>query len=86
MDYHKCKIGNNSAKEKLLRKKLIEQIKKEKQRLHSFKYLTRNVGKGKHKSLKRLHVIDKDKKIIETHLDRSTIKKKILEHNQNHYQ
>ena len=61
-------------KEKILRKKLLEKIKKVQKRLHLFRYLTRNVRKGKYDSLKRLYKIDQNGKIINTYLDWKQLK------------
>ena len=81
LDIHECEIRNETAREKALRKKLIARIKKDKQRLHSFKYLTRNVGKRRNDSLKKLHITNDNGEIVETVLDRNSIKEKIMNYN-----
>ena len=37
LDYYKVEVGNDSLREKAIKKKLLERIKKEKLRNHSFK-------------------------------------------------
>ena len=52
LNYHEVEVGNDSIKEKAIQKKLLERINKKKLRNYSFKYLTRNIGKGKNSSMK----------------------------------
>ena len=41
-----------------------------------FHYLTRHAGKGARDSLKRVHVVDDNNKIIKTHVNREQYKRK----------
>jgi len=52
LDYHKVDIGNNTMKEKALQKRIIESIRKIQQRNYQFQYLSQNIRKGQHQSLK----------------------------------
>ena len=52
LDYYEVEIGNETIKEKVLQKKVIERVKKQKTRNHQFQYLTKYAGRGPNHSLK----------------------------------
>jgi len=54
-------------------------------RMHSFHYISRHVGKGEREGIKRLHEVDEDNTIISTHVDRESIENKLIEHNEMHF-
>ena len=85
LDHYEIEIGNEIIKEKALQKKIIECVKKQKMKNHQFQYLTKHVGRGPNHSLKRLHIKDKNSVITETFLDQTTIERKIIDHNRQHY-
>jgi len=55
--------------EKKWRKQAINRIKWEKQRNHSFQYLTKHIGRGANSSLKRLYKVDKNNNTINMYID-----------------
>jgi len=61
---------------------VLQRIKKEQDRLHYFKYLTKHLGKGEKESLTRLHKKNENREIIKTHLNREEIKEKLIEYNE----
>jgi uncharacterized surface protein with fasciclin (FAS1) repeats len=80
LDFHHYEIENEMEKDKKKRKKIINNIVKNQQRLHTFHYLTKHVGKGVKGYLKKLIVRDKqgNKKTL---LDCELIEKHIMEYN-----
>jgi len=85
LDYHKVEVRDQTPKDKALKKKIIERIKKEQQQNHSFRYLTRNIIWVQNSSIKRFYIKDFEGKIVETYCDKESIEKKIIEFNENHY-
>ena len=81
LDYYDTKIGNETPRDRKLQKQIIEKIKKEKLQKYQFKYLARNIGKGDHTSLKRLHEKDENGIILATYLNRTIIENKIIKYN-----
>ena len=73
LDYNDIEIGNSTEKEKQLRKRIIQRIKKERYRLYAFKFLTKHVGRGVNGSLKRLHLSDEEGKIVQTFTNQEEI-------------
>ena len=69
LDFHYSDINRSTMIEKKLKIQAIERIKQEKQRNHSFQYLTKHIGRGANSSLKRLHEVDETNNIINTYID-----------------
>ena len=81
LDYHQYNIENKKEKDKKKRKKIINNIVKNQQRLHAFHYLTKYTGKRVRGCLKKLIVKDEQGN-ESTFLDRESIEKHIMEYNQ----
>ena len=59
--HHKEALGEDEKKQKK-RKEIIQEIKKKMNRKHVFYCLTRHAGKGERENMKRVHVVDDNKK------------------------
>ena len=64
LDHNNIEIGNSTEKEKQLRKRIIQRIKKERYRLHAFKFLLKHIEREVNRLLKRLHLLDEEGKIV----------------------
>ena len=73
LDYNEIEVSNIMEKEKQIRKKILQRIKKERYRLHAFHFLTKHVKKGITGSLKRLHEEDNEGNINKTYNKREDI-------------
>jgi len=85
LDYHPvefCKEDDKMIKKK---KKILSRIKRTLSQNHTFQYLSRYVGKGQRDSVKRFYKVDNNQKIIETYVDRDSIKKALRMHNTQHF-
>ena len=60
LDYHPCELENELQKDKKKRKKIINNIIKNQNRLHTLHYLTRHAGKGMNGCLKKLIITDEN--------------------------
>ena len=54
-------------------------------KIHSFHYLLRHVGKGEREGIKRIHEVDENNRIISTHVDWESIENKLIEYNEAHF-
>jgi len=54
-------------------------------KMHSFHYLSRHVGKGEREGIKRIHEVDDNNRIISIHVDRESIENKLIEYNEAHF-
>ena len=67
--YNKKEVSNTMGKEKQIRKKTLQRIKKERYRLHAFHFLTKHMKRGVNGSLKRLYEKDQEGNVFKTHLN-----------------
>ena len=81
LDYNEIEIGNTAEKEKQLRKRIIQRIKKECYRLYAFQFLTKYVGRGVNGLLKRVHLVDDEGRIVKTYTKREEIEEHLINHN-----
>jgi len=84
---NKYSINIDSADEKAQskRKKIINKIKQSKYRKWSFKYLTKNIGRGENKSLTSIQIKDKSGKVTKCIYNRKEIEDEIITFNKSHY-
>ena len=85
LDYTESELANDTEKEKKTRKRVLVRIKKERDWLHQFKYLTKHIGKGGKESLRRLYKVDQERNIIKTDLNKEDIKSKLIQYNTEHF-
>jgi len=78
LDYHPCKLENESQKKK--RKKILNNIIKNQNRLHTLHYLIRYAEKSVNGCLKKLIITDENG-TLRTLLDRETIEQEIMNYN-----
>lgn len=84
LDYYHKNIDKLEEKGKN-KKKVIEAIKWKLKRNHSFHYISKHVGKGVRGNLKRLHEVNNRGQIINTYIDKESIKVKIMNYNVKHF-
>ena len=81
LDYHhKEKLGEDDKTQKN-KKEIIQGIEKNVNRKHMFHCLTRHAGKGARYSLKRVHTVDDNDKIIKTHVKIEIIEDETIKYN-----
>ena len=78
LDYAESELANKIENEKKIRKRVLAKIKKEKDQLYQFKYLTKYIRKGGKESLRRLHEVDQEGNIIKTYLNKEDIEIKLI--------
>ena len=60
-------------------------IRKAQQRKYAFKYITKHIGRGIKKSLVRVHEVDVNQKIKQTHIGKEVIEQALMNHNRKHF-
>ena len=80
LDHHLKELDEKQLQEKE-RKKLVDRIQRNLQRKYTFHYLTKHVGKGEKGSLKRLHEVDQNMKIVVTHILKEDIENVMFKFN-----
>ena len=73
IDFSSIEVNNNTEKEKKLQKQILQRIKKERYRNHTFKFLTKHISRGVNRLLKRVHVVNKEGEITKTYLKKEEI-------------
>ena len=81
LDFSLIEINNDTEKEKKLRKKILQRIKKEQYRNHAFKYLTKHISKGVNRSLKRVYIANDKGEITKTYLKKEEIEEELIKYN-----
>ena len=85
LDYHHSEVVCENEDQRKTKNKILSGIKKKMNRMHSFHYLSRHVGKGEREGIKRLHEVNENNEIINTHVERERIEQKLIEHNETHF-
>ena len=85
LDYHHTEIVCENDDQIKSKKKIINGIKRTLNKMHSFRYISRHVGRGDREGIKRLHVVDNNECIQETYVNRDRIEKEISKFNENHF-
>ena len=85
MELFPHEIADDTEENRKRRKKAINTVMKAQYRQQTFKVLSREVGKGKKNSLKRLYIQDKEKNNYKQIIERNKIENEILQYNQKHY-
>ena len=85
LDYHPVELYEEDDKIIKKKKKILSGIKRTLSRNHIFQYLSWYAGKGQRDSMKRLHKVDNNQKIIETYVDRDSIEKALRMYNTQHF-
>ena len=85
LDYHQAEITEEGEKLVKKKKKIMAGIRKKLQRDHVFHYLSRHVGKGLRDTIRRLHVQNEHKEVIETLIKREDVENRLIEFNANHF-
>ena len=73
LDYHHSEVIYKTEDQRKIKKKILSGIKKNMNKMHSFHYLSRHVGKGEREGIKRIHEVDDNNRIISIHVDRESI-------------
>ena len=82
---HSPKLLNSEECNNKLKNRMLQSVKKSFKRKSDFKYLTKHAGKGVKTSLKRVHEVNQNNEIIQTHTEKEAIEQIIFNHNKNHY-
>ena len=85
LDYHHSEVICETEDQRKTKKKILSGIKKNMNKMHSFHYLSRHVGKDEREGIKRIHEVDDNNRIISTHVDRESIENKLIEYNEAHF-
>ena len=85
MNLSNIKITNNTEKERKLRKKILDRIKKQRKQEHTFRFLIKHVGRGINGLLKRVHSVDNNRNIVKTYTKKEEIEKNLIDYNRIHY-
>ena len=85
LDYHHYEVVCENEDQRKTKNKILSGIKKKMNRMYSFHYLSRHVGKGEREGIKRLHEVNENNKIINTYVERERIEQKLIEHNKTHF-
>ena len=81
LDYHHEEIIGDDVKLIKKKKRILAGIKRTMKRNHTFHYLSRHVGKGFAKKMKRLKVMNENNEVEETLVNRDEIEERIKQHN-----
>ena len=73
LNYNEIEVDNSTKKEKQIRNRIIQRIKKEHYRLHAFQFLTKHVGRGVKGSLKWVHSVTDEGRIVKIYTKREEI-------------
>ena len=85
LDYHHSEVICENDDQRKTKKKIISGIKKKLNKIYSFHYISRHVGKGEKYSIKRLHAVDKNNTIINTYMEQERIEQELSKYNEAHF-
>ena len=81
LDYYLVELYEEDNKMIKKKKKILSRIKRTLSWNHIFQYLSWYAGKEQRDSMKRLHKVKNNQKIIETYVDQDSIKKVLRMYN-----
>ena len=85
LDYHYSEVSCENDDQRKTKEKILSGIKKSMNKMHSFHYISRHVGKGEREGIKRIHEVDENNKIINTYVDQESIEDRIIKYNEMHF-
>ena len=84
LDYHYTKIVCGNDDQIKSKKKIINEIKRKLNKIHSF-YISWHAGKDNSNGIKRLHLVDENKRILTIYANYKKIEQELSKYNEAHF-
>ena len=85
LDLYPNELMEEQLNDEHQKKKILRTIRKVQQRKYAFKYITKYIGRGIKKSLVRVHEVDENQKIKQTHIGKEAIEQALMNYNRKHF-